>query len=295
MSKQRDTLRERLFYIDFLAFFTGQVTRRDLVERFGISEPAATKDLAVFAEIAPGVLQYDVRQKCYVLASNAPHFTHDVGQALYSLSGDRAIAFDTGHARKLPSWVMPSIKRKMDVKLVAALTRAMYCGRMVKAVYFSLEHGGDKERLLSPLAFVHDGSRWHLRCYSHEHGEYRDYNLARFMSVEDVEASNKSLDGDDRWTTHFTLELIPHPKSKRPETIRLDYDIEGDALFVTLPLCIAPYFLHHWRVDVTANASGSDVAYHLYLRNREAALASNMPKWIFREASTEPNRLDKSA
>ena len=61
MEIQRDTQRERLFYIDFLAFFTGQVTRKDLVVRFGISEPAATKDLSLYAELAPNMLSYDLR------------------------------------------------------------------------------------------------------------------------------------------------------------------------------------------------------------------------------------------
>lgn len=74
MEIQRDTQRERLFYIDFLAFFTGQVTRKDLVVRFGISEPAATKDLSLYAELAPNMLSYDLRQRCYVYGSGAPRF-----------------------------------------------------------------------------------------------------------------------------------------------------------------------------------------------------------------------------
>lgn len=66
MSKQREIQRERLFYIEFLAVFSGQVTRKDLVGRFGISEPAATKDLALYVDLAPGMLDYDLRKKCYV-------------------------------------------------------------------------------------------------------------------------------------------------------------------------------------------------------------------------------------
>src|SRR3546814_12236679 len=90
MDTQREVQRERLFYIDFLAFFTGQVTRKDLVERFGISEPAATKDLSLYSDLAPNMLRYDLRQKCYVFAHGTPYFHHEVDQALFSLAGERS-------------------------------------------------------------------------------------------------------------------------------------------------------------------------------------------------------------
>jgi WYL domain len=182
MELQRDTQRERLFYIDFLAFFIGQVTRKDLVVRFGISEPAATKDLSLYAEMAPTMLAYDLRQRCYVYANGIPLFVHDVDQALYSLSGERAIAVNSEHARRLASSVPVSIKRKMPTELVAALTRAMYQHRKISACYGSLENGS-RERILSPAALVQDGLRWHIRCFDHAQLRFKDYNLSRFISV----------------------------------------------------------------------------------------------------------------
>jgi hypothetical protein len=44
------------------------------VTRSGISEPAATKDLSLYAEIAPTMLEYDLRQRCYVYAGGT-HFS----------------------------------------------------------------------------------------------------------------------------------------------------------------------------------------------------------------------------
>ena len=140
MELQRDTQRERLFSIDFLAFFVGLVARKDLVTRFGISEPAATKDLSLYAEMAPTMLAYDLRQRCYVYAGGIPLFTHDVDQSLYSLSGERAIALNPEHAKRLSSSVQASIKRKVSVSLVAALTRAMYQHKQVSATYASLRN-----------------------------------------------------------------------------------------------------------------------------------------------------------
>src|SRR3546814_4695634 len=85
MDTQREVQRERLFYIDFLAFFTGQVTRKDLVERFGISEPAATKDLSLYSDLAPNMLRYDLRQKRYVFAHGTPYRSEEHTSELQSL------------------------------------------------------------------------------------------------------------------------------------------------------------------------------------------------------------------
>jgi hypothetical protein len=280
MNLQRDTQRERLFYIDFLAFFTGQVTRKDLVMRFGISEPAATKDLALYAEMAPGMLQYSLRQRCYVLTGEAPFFHHDVDQTLYALSGDRATTLDTEHAKRVPSWVQSSIKRKMPVSLVAAITRAMHLRRKVAADYVSL-NSGSAERILSPLALVHDGLRWHIRCYDHGHNEFRDYNLARFNAVSENGLSEFSLEQDVRWITEVTVKLVPHPKSMHPQTIRLDYDIVGDTKEVLLRPCLVPYFLRHWHIDSSLQATGNPLEQQLYLLNRQELLDLAVPSWAF--------------
>lgn len=275
-----DIQNERLFYLEFLALFTGQVSRKDLVSRFGISEPAATKDLSRYAALAPQMLQYDLRKKCYVLADGTPHFTHDVEQALYSLTGERAIALDTEHAKRLPSWVDCSIKRTIPLPLVAAITRCMYQRRMMVAAYAS-HSSGNRERLLSPVALVNDGLRWHVRCFDHEHKEFRDYNLTRFNTVKQSDVSAVSLNDDKEWDTQVSLKLIPHPKAKYPETVRLDYDITEEAKYVTLRSCLVGYFLHHWNIDSSDEASGNPKAQHLFLANKIELLEYGVSSWAF--------------
>ena len=282
MEIQRDTQRERLFYIDFLAFFTGQVTRKDLVSRFGISEPAATKDLSLYAEMAPSMLEYDMRQRCYVYGNGVPAFPHDVDQALYSLSGDRAIAVNSEHAKRLPSWVQLSIKRKMPTEVVAAITRAMYQNKKIAANYVSL-NSGSAERILSPMALVHDGLRWHIRCYDHGHAQFRDYNLARFNAITECGVSEMTLDQDQAWTKEVTVKLVPHPKAEHPETICLDYGIEEDVKHVVLGLCLVPYFLRHWHIDTTPTATKNPKEQQLFLQNRQELQEHGVSAWVFDE------------
>lgn len=280
MDHQRDIQRERLFYIEFLALFTGQVSRKDLVSRFGISEPAATKDLSLYSELAPDVVRYDMRRKCYVLSEGEPLFQHDVGQALFSLVGQRAIAIDAEHAKRLTGWISSSIKRKIPLSLVSTITRCIYLGRKMTAEYGSMSSGRGK-RVLSPLAMVHDGLRWHVRCFDHDKEDFRDFNLSRFTSAFPGESSDANLDDDPHWTTEVCLRLVPHPEAGHPDTIRLDYDINEEAKFVVLKACLVGYFLRQWNIDFTDSATGNPRAQHLYLENKRELLAQGVSDWSF--------------
>src|SRR3546814_8833343 len=75
----------------------------------------------------------------------------EVDQALFSLAGERALAINTQHAKRLPSWVESSIRRKMPLTLVATITRCMYGKRKLRANYVSLrseEHTSELQSLM---------------------------------------------------------------------------------------------------------------------------------------------------
>lgn len=290
MTLQKDIQRERLFYLEFLALFTGQVSRKDLVLRFGISEPAATKDLSLYAELAPGMLQYDMRKKCYVLvAGGEPHFSHDVDQALFSLAGERAIAINAQHAKSkcLPSWVDGSLKRKVPLEVAASITRCINQSRKMIVQYGSLSTG-DRERTLSPVALVHDGLRWHVRCFAHEYKEFRDYNLARFRTVKQGDLSEVLLEEDKAWNTEVHLRLVPHPKAKHPETIRLDYDFVGEEKCVALKICLVGHFVRHWHIDCSDEKLGNPNAQQLFLNNKRELLEKGVSAWAFEPEMSLP-------
>lgn len=279
MNKQvHDIQDERLFYLEFLALFTGQVSRKDLVARFGISEPAATKDLSRYAELSSNTLRYDLKRKCYVLANFSHHFSHDIEQALHALAGARAIALDSEHGKKLPSWINCDIKRALSLPLVATITRCIHRNLTMSAMYWS-HSSGNKERQLSPLALVSDGLRWHVRCFDHSGDKIKDYNLTRFESAAEGPASDKNLKDDAEWNTEVEIKLVPHPKSEYPETAVFDYGMQDGAKLVTLKACLVGYFLRHWHVDFTDDASGNPRAQQLFLANKSELLERGVDKW----------------
>lgn len=69
--------RERLAYIDFRLYFMGEVGRPDLASRFGVAPAGATRDLALYREVAPQNIEFDGSNKIYRIVTNfAPLFEH---------------------------------------------------------------------------------------------------------------------------------------------------------------------------------------------------------------------------
>ena len=62
--------RDRLAFVELRVRFIGDIRRQDLVSRFGIQSAAATRDLAIYKELAPGNIDYDTKAKCYVLGED---------------------------------------------------------------------------------------------------------------------------------------------------------------------------------------------------------------------------------
>jgi hypothetical protein len=156
----------------------------------------------------------------------------------------------------------------------------MYRQKTILANYFSLEKG-NAERKLSPVTLVHDGLRWHIRCFDHKNQKYKDYNLSRFLGVTECEASEQILEVDKEWSTEVTVSLIPHPKAEHPETIRFDYGIEAESKDVKLRLCLVPYFLRHWHIDTTPSATKNPKEQQLFLNNRNELLHCGVASWVF--------------
>jgi hypothetical protein len=62
--------RDRLAFVELRVRFIGEIRRQDLVSRFGIQSAAATRDLALYKELAAGNIDYDSKGKSYVLGSD---------------------------------------------------------------------------------------------------------------------------------------------------------------------------------------------------------------------------------
>ena len=283
MEIEKNILRERLYFIEFLSIFIGQVSRKDIVARFGISQPAATKDLSKFTdEISPGTLVYDLKKKAYVFSKLDPKFEHDVYQSLFALSGDRIVSLETNNSEKLTNWFATSIMRQAHLEVVSEITRSMFRKKEIETQYSSLT-SGNKKRRLTPLSIINDGLRWHVRCYDHDKSRYGDFNLTRFSETIESKTTDIRIEDDPEWTELVTLKLTAHPHAQFPDSISQDYKMDSNKILSKkLKKCLVGYFLRLHHIDSTDDATCNPRSHQLYLTNKNELIKLGVDEWAFK-------------
>lgn len=266
------SMRERLAFIDFRLYFLGQINRVDLIDRFGISASAASRALALYRSHAADNITYSQQSECYQPSESfAPLFHYSPSQVLASLTEGLGSDLIADTSAWLPSeltsgFAMPSIE------ILAPVSRALFLGSAISAIYFSL-NSGRSSRTLIPLALIDTGQRWHLRAYDIERARYADFVLNRFESVHEMSspvdvALLRQKDTD--WHTQVDLELTPHPAITHPEVIAFEYGMTNGVMTLPVRSALAGYLLRRWNVDCTTDHSLHGPEYHLWLRNSDA-------------------------
>ena len=259
--------RERLAYIDFRLYFMGEVGRPDLASRFGVAPAAATRDLALYREVAPQNIEFDGSNKIYRIGKAfTPLFDHAPQRVLSALS----LGFGDGvNGESLPMLPCESpaalSSPRMDV--LAPICRAIHAKRPVAIRYHSMS-SGESERVIVPFALVDTGLRWHIRAFDRKRGEFRDFVVTRIEAptlVDEEPKANERPDNDIQWTRIVELDFVPHPRLARPEIIKMDYGMTDGSIRMRVRAAVAGYMLLRWSVDCSSDHSLKDEQYRLWL------------------------------
>ncbi|MDQ7300453.1 WYL domain-containing protein [Stenotrophomonas sp. Sm2017] len=262
--------RDRLAFVELRVRFIGDIRRQDLVSRFGIQSAAATRDLAIYKELAPGNIDYDTKAKCYVLGEDfKPLFDFPPERVLSWLTQ----GFGDGEPSQLKAWVASEIPSRLthpDLDVLACVTRAIHQERPIRVEYHSIS-SGQTERQIVPFALIDNGLRWHVRAFDRKSQEFRDFVITRIkrpvlLRDEEVQANERS-DQDIQWTRIVELELIPHPDQPRSEVTEMDYGMRDGVLRMKLRAATAGYILRKWSVDSSPDHSLRGPEYRLWLKN----------------------------
>jgi len=265
--------RDRLMFVELRLRFIGEIRRHDLVMRFGIQSAAATRDLALYKELASGNLEYDTKSKAYV---RAVWF-----RPLFDFPAERLLNWLTqgcgyGGADRWKSLVAhegTSLPGKVDLELLSVITRAIHNIAAVEVSYRALSSGSTTREIV-PFALVDSGLRWHVRAFDRRSGEFRDFVLGRLDAAQALPGAvaEHELPGQDiQWNRITELELVPHPANvQHPDAIEAEYGMEQGLLKVRVRAAMAGYLLRRWNVDCTQDHSLKGGEYHLWLRNRQA-------------------------
>lgn len=265
--------RDRLAFVELRVLFIGEIRRQDLVSRFGIQSAAATRDLALYKELAPGNIDYDPKGKSYVTGSDfRPVFDFPPERVLAWLSQ----GFGDGEPTRLKAWItceIPSRLTQPDLDILGCVTRAIHQQSPLKIQYHSIS-SGKSDREIVPFALLDNGLRWHVRAFDRKSQEFRDFVITRIrkpilMKGAEVQPHERS-DQDIQWTRIVELELVPHPDQPRAEITEMDYSMDSGVLRMKLRAATAGYILRQWSVDCSPDHSLRGYEYRLWLKDHLA-------------------------
>lgn len=262
--------RDRLAFVELRVRFIGEIRRQDLVSRFGIQSAAATRDLALYKDLATGNIDYDPKGKSYVLGPDfKPVFDFPPERVLSWLTQ----GFGDGEPVRLKAWVAcesPSRLTHPDLDVLAAVTRAIHQECPLAIEYNSIS-SGCSDREIAPFALIDNGLRWHVRAFDRKSQEFRDFVITRIKQpkvmkeakIEPHETSNQDI----QWTRIVELELVPHPDQPRPEITEMDYSMQDGVLRMKLRAATAGYILRKWSVDCSPDHSLRGPEFRLWLKD----------------------------
>ncbi len=256
-NKDQWAARERLHFIERLAWWRGVVNRGDLREVFGISRAQASADLQAYQELNPAALAYNVRAKRY---ESRP----EMHCTLHEPRMEEAVRLFLGEPGPLPAAEVsrPLAGARVDVvatpgrRASAAVERRVFlavCGGLRLTVkYGSVSSGRGTRREIAPHAFGHDGYRWHVRAWCCENEDYRDFVLSR---IEDAGWPGEPfappvVDADWEREEKLTFMANPELNEERRKTIERDYGMRGGKLVVHVRAAMKEYLLAHLRIPV---------------------------------------------
>jgi hypothetical protein len=260
--------RERLLFVERLAWWRGVVNRADVREVFGISAAQASADLQAYQTLNPPALAYNLRSKRYetrpemVCCLHEPRLEDAVGLFL----GGRAptLAAADGTNPRLDIFIPPV--RRADAQVERRIFLALDRTRKLTVKYWSVNSSRAGVREIAPHALAHDGYRWHARAWCFQNGEYRDFVLSRIESAGWPEEIFVAPAPDVDWETLVTLTLRPHSDldEERRKTIERDYGMVAGTLGITVREAMKDYYLAHLRIPVR-DADGNERPPHLEL------------------------------
>lgn len=263
---------ERLCHIDFRVNYLGSVGRYDLMNRFGIKEAAATRDLSEYKRLTATNLVFDGPSKRYLRADSfIPLFQFSPSQVLTALSQGLGEDFIGDHKPYIHCEI-PAQLNAPSLEVLSVLSRAIHQKRVVQIKYRSLTSGATVREII-PFALADNGLRWHVRAFDRRRSRFSDFVVTRISEPEIIQSEvleHEARDHDIQWNRIVELEIVPHPRLKHRETIEFDYGMKNGVLKVNVRAAVAGYVLRRWNVDCSRDHRLDGEEVHLWLRNSAA-------------------------
>ena len=250
---------QRLEFIEFRLFWDGSVNRSDITDRFGVSTPQASADLARYRELAPANIQYDSSGKRYlptptfrpqILKPNAERYLAQ----LRALTEGVISSSDTWMSEPPNLGVTPVPARRVDAMTLRKFLATIREERSVSIEYQSLNDTRPDPmwREITPHALGSDGLRWHVRAFCHLEHKFKDFIISRCLKIGKMSEPLARAVDDIDWSTYFTIVLIPNPRLSvaQRKTIERDYGMKQNRCELRVRRALLYYFDKRLRLDI---------------------------------------------
>ncbi|MBZ9612331.1 WYL domain-containing protein [Rheinheimera maricola] len=256
---------DRLAYIDFLLMFKGSLTRQDLTDFFGIKVASASAAISDYREYRQDNVEYVHKEAKNVIkfSSFNPLLNYDAENAL----GMLANGFNKGKFNVTPTLPYERVgfmPKKLDVNLVAKVTRAISNKSAIVCKYLSHSSKVHDDRTLYPTAIFYDGISWMFRAFSISDstpdGDFRSFNFSRVSSVTEAPQSfakrHQTIQSDADWQTIIPVILEIHPSIhndfKKKSVLIHEYGVDSSTnqLSVSVRAVLFYYLKEQWSIDV---------------------------------------------
>jgi WYL domain len=250
-------VRLRFAFFEQRIFWEGRMTRTDLMNRFSISAPQASIDIALYLDLFPDNVTYDRSLKEYVATPEfVPHFFEpDARKYLTQLLQIADHAMSPGESwlgAPLPNDAVPRVRRKLSVETLRPVVLAIRRRQAIEIRYQSMRAPTAEVRSIAPHALFFDGFRWHARAWCYRKSSFGDFVLARMLWVGDARPANVPAKLDGEWEKIVTIRLGTNPKLAEAarRALELDYGMTDGEIEIRMRLCTVFYFTKHLGLDL---------------------------------------------
>lgn len=253
--------RQRLTFIESVAYWEGAVDRPRVSGAFNVSENHVTKDFRLYKDAFPGNLQYDESSRVY---RPSQKFKPKIGKGSVEeyLSLLRTFAESENAVVPMPGSMVsadavPWPKGKLEASVLNAITRAISSQTGLEIRYQSLNNDKPSTRRIWPHALVFSGTRWHARTYDEARAGFIDLVLQRILSAKALSVTAPlSVSDDAEWKKHVTIEVTPNntftPSQAAVIAQEFGMSLSGRQWTwkVRLRQCLVGYFIYLYRLDL---------------------------------------------
>ena len=256
---QRWSIEQRLEFIEFRLFWDGVLQRSDIMKKFSVSAPQASKDIKAYRESAPTNIEYDSSQKCFIAGETfgSKHYVPNAARYLAQIgaieSGTISVD-DTLISSLISHDSLPIPSRKINANRLRKIIEAVRLKRSLSIEYLSMnpKRLGKTWREISPHSLAYDGTRWHVRALCHISKTYKDFIISRCCNIGALGNQLAGQEEDHQWNTFFDVKLIPNPdfNDHQKQVIESDYGMEGGFTTIRSRIAMLYYFDKRMRLDI---------------------------------------------